>query len=170
MSLIGPKNVAKCRKKLIIWDVKVSLKSDMHAASVPGRRNNYIAYIDHRVIKMVSIISEITHHMNHTKHDYYRTCKLHWIQTPLRRHEGGLHAVPLINLRVISAIIWNGAHFLHLFMFQGTLLQHLKEHMLHGDIRRRDVMLYYTTVHVTLFAIVLTFLQKISLPTDVYAL
>lgn len=27
----------------------------------------------------------------------------------------------------------------------GTLLQHLKEHMLHGDIRRRDVMLYYTT-------------------------
>lgn len=29
---------------------------------------------------------------------------------------------------------------------QGTLIQHLKEHMLHGDMTSGDVLLYYTTV------------------------
>lgn len=29
---------------------------------------------------------------------------------------------------------------------QGTLIQHLKEHLLHGDMRGSDVLLYYTTV------------------------
>ena len=29
---------------------------------------------------------------------------------------------------------------------QGTLMQHLKEHLLHGNMNRKDVILYYTTV------------------------
>ena len=29
---------------------------------------------------------------------------------------------------------------------QGTLIQHLKEHLLHGNMNRQDVILYYTTV------------------------
>lgn len=29
---------------------------------------------------------------------------------------------------------------------QGTLIQHLKEHMLHGNMRSSDILLYYTTV------------------------
>lgn len=29
---------------------------------------------------------------------------------------------------------------------QGTLIQHLKEHVLHGDMTSGDVLLYYTTV------------------------
>ena len=29
---------------------------------------------------------------------------------------------------------------------QGTLIQHLKEHLLHGDMTSSDIILYYTTV------------------------
>ena len=29
---------------------------------------------------------------------------------------------------------------------QGTLIQHLKEHLLHGNMNRQDVIIYYTTV------------------------
>lgn len=29
---------------------------------------------------------------------------------------------------------------------QGTLIQHLKEHMLHGNMTSSDILLYYTTV------------------------
>ena len=29
---------------------------------------------------------------------------------------------------------------------QGTLIQHLKEHLLHGNRNRQDVILYYSTV------------------------
>ena len=29
---------------------------------------------------------------------------------------------------------------------QGTLIQHLKEHLLHGNMNRQDVILYYSTV------------------------
>ena len=31
-------------------------------------------------------------------------------------------------------------------VFQGTLIQHLKEHILHGNLERKDRMLYYSTV------------------------
>lgn len=31
-------------------------------------------------------------------------------------------------------------------LFQGTLIQHLKEHVLHGNMKSSDVLLYYTTV------------------------
>ena len=31
-------------------------------------------------------------------------------------------------------------------LFQGTLIQHLKEHVLHGNMTRDDVIIYYTTV------------------------
>lgn len=34
--------------------------------------------------------------------------------------------------------------FLSLF-FQGTLIQHLKEHILHGNMTSSDVIMYYTT-------------------------
>ena len=30
--------------------------------------------------------------------------------------------------------------------FQGTLIQHSKEHLLHGDMNRDDVFIYYTNV------------------------
>lgn len=30
---------------------------------------------------------------------------------------------------------------------QGTLIQHLKEHVLHGNMSRQDVIIYYTTVN-----------------------
>ena len=32
------------------------------------------------------------------------------------------------------------------FSFQGTLIQHLKEHILHGNMTSSDVIIYYTTV------------------------
>lgn len=31
-------------------------------------------------------------------------------------------------------------------MLQGTLIKHLEEHVLQGNMSRDDVMLYYTTV------------------------
>lgn len=31
-------------------------------------------------------------------------------------------------------------------LLQGTLIQHLKEHMLHGNMTSSDILLYYTTV------------------------
>lgn len=34
---------------------------------------------------------------------------------------------------------------LHSFIFQGTLIQHLKEHILHGNTTSNDVIMYYTT-------------------------
>lgn len=36
-----------------------------------------------------------------------------------------------------------------LFFFilkKGTLIQHLKEHLLHGNMSREDIIIYYTTV------------------------
>lgn len=33
-----------------------------------------------------------------------------------------------------------------LCVFQGTLIQHLKEHVLHGNMTSSDVIIYYTTV------------------------
>ena len=32
------------------------------------------------------------------------------------------------------------------FFFKGTLIQHLKEHILHGNMNREDVIFYYSTV------------------------
>ena len=32
--------------------------------------------------------------------------------------------------------------------FQGTLIQHLKEHLLHGNMNRHDTIIYYTTVNI----------------------
>ena len=34
---------------------------------------------------------------------------------------------------------------------QGTLIQHLKEHLLHGNMNSNDVIFYYTTVSVVCF-------------------
>lgn len=45
---------------------------------------------------------------------------------------------------------------------KGTLIQHLKEHLLHGNMSRDDVIIYYTTVsiaYITLFA----FFKKVSI-------
>lgn len=33
---------------------------------------------------------------------------------------------------------------------QGTLIQHLKEHILHGNMTSSDIIFYYTTVSVRL--------------------
>lgn len=40
--------------------------------------------------------------------------------------------------------IRNGINFAA--YLQGTLIQHLKEHLLHGNMNRQDVIFYYTTV------------------------
>lgn len=34
---------------------------------------------------------------------------------------------------------------------QGTLIQHLKEHVLHGNMTSSDILLYYTTVRPVAF-------------------
>ena len=35
---------------------------------------------------------------------------------------------------------------LYIWPFQGTLLKHLEEHVIQGNMTRDDIMLYYTTV------------------------
>jgi len=38
--------------------------------------------------------------------------------------------------------------FFHCVFFQGTLIQHLKEHILHGNTTSSDIIMYYTTASV----------------------
>lgn len=37
-------------------------------------------------------------------------------------------------------------------LLQGTLIQHLKEHVLHGNMTSSDILLYYTTVRPAAFS------------------
>lgn len=40
----------------------------------------------------------------------------------------------------------------HVSSLQGTLIQHMKEHVLHGNMASSDIILYYTTVSGLLWA------------------
>ena len=38
--------------------------------------------------------------------------------------------------------------YMYIISLQGTLIQHLKEHILHGNMTSKDVIFYYTTVSI----------------------
>lgn len=61
----------------------------------------------------------------------------------------GLHPDKLVfgRLSTVSFFLCK-LNSLLLFFFQGTLIQHLKEHILHGNMTSSDIIMYYTTASV----------------------
>lgn len=53
------------------------------------------------------------------------------------------------SLNVLSVLLFIYVNFFfHYGFFQGTLIQHLKEHILHGNMTSNDIIMYYTTASV----------------------
>lgn len=47
-------------------------------------------------------------------------------------------------------------------LLQGTLIKHLEEHILQGNVNQDDILLYYTTVKITLIIVeLITFVLRL---------
>lgn len=47
-------------------------------------------------------------------------------------------------------------------LLQGTLIKHLEEHILQGNVNQNDILLYYTTVKITLIIVeLITFVLRL---------
>ena len=81
-----------------------------------------------------------THHTHYHLYIYRSTqfCSKFWLLSN--------RPTSIVNIFFLCSVLYVPPSFCLLMFSQGTLIQHLKEHILHGNMCSSDVIFYYTTV------------------------